>query len=89
MQTYPATKAGGAPFYNLFDCMVDSETGTYLSEDFTFCHRFRKLGGKVWLDTESELRHVGSMEFQGHASVEMTKYGAVRPAHENEAIAAE
>jgi hypothetical protein len=74
MQTYPARKEEGSPFYNLFDCMIDPETGVYLSEDFTFCHRFRKLGGKVWLDTESRLRHVGSMEFQGNPEVEMTKY---------------
>jgi hypothetical protein len=77
MQTYPATTPGGTSFYNLFDCMIEPETGTYLSEDFTFCHRFRKLSGKVWLDTESRLRHVGSMEFHGHAAVEMTKYEAL------------
>ena len=75
MHTYPATRDEGAPFYNLFDCLIDPETGVYLSEDFAFCHRFRKLGGKVWLDTESQLKHVGSMEFEGIASVEMAKYG--------------
>ena len=76
MHTYPATPQRGSPFYNLFDCIIDPETGEYLSEDFTFCHRFRKLGGKVWLDTESRLRHVGSMEF--HADiVELTEQ--VRP----------
>ena len=87
MQTFPATKPGGAPFYNLFDCMIDAETGTYLSEDFTFCHRFRKIGGKIWLDTESRLHHVGSMEFQGDARVELGKYRAVGST--TEAIAAE
>jgi hypothetical protein len=76
MQTFPPPKDGGTPFYNLFDCMIDPETGTYLSEDFTFCHRWRKLGGKVWLDTQSTLRHVGSMEFQGRASLEVARYGA-------------
>ena len=45
--------------------MVDPATGTYLSEDYTFCHRFRKIGGKVWLDTKSRLTHVGSYAFQG------------------------
>jgi hypothetical protein len=70
MQTYPAGPPG--LFYNLFDCMIEPETGVYLSEDFAFCHRFRALGGKVWLDTESRLKHVGSMEFHGHASVEAT-----------------
>ncbi len=65
MQTYPEPKRRSENQYNLFDCMVDSETGTYLSEDFTFCHRWRRLGGKVWLDTRSQLRHVGAYEFQG------------------------
>jgi hypothetical protein len=85
MQTYPARKEEGSPFYNLFDCMIDPETGVYLSEDFTFCHRFRQIGGKVWLDTDSRLRHVGSMEFQGHASVEMTKYAQIPFAREDAA----
>lgn len=51
--------------YNLFDCTIDPETGTYLSEDYTFCRRWRKLGGKVWLDLRSKLNHVGTCEFQG------------------------
>jgi hypothetical protein len=52
-------------FYNLFDCIIEPQTGTYLSEDFTFCHRWRRIGGKVWLDTRSQLRHLGSYEFAG------------------------
>jgi hypothetical protein len=76
MQTYPAPPldGGGAPYHSLFDCTIDPETGTYLSEDFTFCRRFRKLGGKVWLDTESRLRHVGSLEFSGDPATEIAKY---------------
>jgi hypothetical protein len=76
MHTYPIPRIDGGTLYNLFDCMIEPDTGVYLSEDFTFCHRFRKIGGKVWLDTESRLRHVGSMEFEGRAIIEMTKYGA-------------
>ncbi len=87
MHTYPAQPAG-APYYNLFDCMIDPETGEYLSEDFTFCHRFRKLGGKVWLDTESRLCHVGAMEFRGDTAVETTRIAPPR-ADVEEAAAAE
>ncbi len=87
MQTYPPQKAGGAPFHSLFDCMIEPSTGTYLSEDFTFCHRFRAIGGKIWLDTRSRLRHVGSLEFSGNPAVEMTKYGVIP--REPEAAAAE
>jgi hypothetical protein len=82
MQTFPQQKPGGAPYYSLFDCTIDRESGAYLSEDFTFCQRFRAIGGQVWLDTESHLKHVGSMEFLGHAASELTKYGTVAAAAE-------
>jgi hypothetical protein len=51
--------------YDLFGCVIEPETGHYLSEDFAFCHRWRKIGGRIWLDVRSRLRHVGSYEFQG------------------------
>ena len=76
MQTFPVQKVGAASYYNLFDCMIEPGTGVYLSEDFTFCHRARQIGAKVWLDTESHLRHVGSMDFEGSAVLELSKYGA-------------
>lgn len=63
--TYPAPARSTPNLYALFDCMIDPETRTYLSEDFTFCKRWRALGGKIWLDTWSRLRHVGSYEYQG------------------------
>jgi hypothetical protein len=74
-QTYPAPVRPSENLYNLFDCMIDPESRTYLSEDFTFCHRWRRIGGKVWLDTRSRLRHVGSYEFQGSPPIERTQPG--------------
>jgi hypothetical protein len=53
--------------YALFDCMIDPETGDYLSEDYTFCRRWRAIGGEVWLDARSALIHVGAREFAGDA----------------------
>jgi hypothetical protein len=55
--------------YALFDCMIDKESGAYLSEDYTFCKRWRALGGKIWLDTESRLSHIGPFDFNGDAKV--------------------
>ena len=49
--------------YALFDCAIDENTGEYLSEDYAFCRRWRKIGGKIWLDTESRLVHIGTHEF--------------------------
>lgn len=55
--------------YALFDCMIDKESGAYLSEDYTFCKRWRELGGKIWLDTESRLTHIGAFDFNGDSKV--------------------
>lgn len=51
--------------YALFDCMIDPDTREYLSEDYTFCRRWRDIGGEVWLDTQSRLQHTGPWEFAG------------------------
>jgi len=53
--------------YALFDCMID-ETGTYLSEDFSFCRRWTDMGGEIWADLNSALNHVGPMVFRGELS---------------------
>jgi ribosomal-protein-serine acetyltransferase len=50
-----------SPAQGVFDWMVEPTTGQYLSEDFAFCHRFRSVGGKVWLDTQSQLRGARSV----------------------------
>ena len=74
--SYPETRYSGVHAYPtdqtvrpvphaLFDCMIDPVTRTYLSEDFTFCYRWRALGGEIWLDTRSRLTHTGPTDFQG------------------------
>jgi hypothetical protein len=54
-----------ANLYALFDCIIDPETGAYLSEDYSFCLRWRRTGGEIWLDTTSKLTHTGPYEFVG------------------------
>jgi hypothetical protein len=51
--------------YAFFDCMIEPETGDYLSEDYTFCKRWRDIGGEIWLDTQGGLTHVGAYEYVG------------------------
>ena len=55
--------------YALFDCMIEPDTGHYLSEDYTFCRRWRDIGGTLWLDTQGPLIHVGAHEFAGRPDV--------------------
>lgn len=73
VQSYPELKYQsdqgglGAPVsenhYLLFDTMV--EDGRYLSEDYAFCRRMRRLGVPIWLDLRSELTHTGSADYRG------------------------
>ncbi|GAN68466.1 hypothetical protein [Acetobacter orleanensis] len=61
---------GGAP-HALFDCTIDEETGAYMSEDFTFCKRWRAMGGEVWLDTSLVLSHSGMAQFSGNPALRL------------------
>ncbi len=69
---YSAAHTAAAPSrsanqYALFDCGIEPVTREYLSEDYAFCHRWRGIGGKLWLDTQSRLIHVGPRDFVGDA----------------------
>jgi len=57
--------SGSANRFALFECMIDRESGTYLSEDFAFCKRWTDIGGEIWADLESRLDHVGPSVFHG------------------------
>ena len=35
-------------------------------EDYSFCRRWREIGGTVWVDPEIKMGHVGNKTFQGH-----------------------
>lgn len=49
--------------HSFFDC--ERRGDAYLSEDFTFCQRWRDLGGQVWALPDIELRHHGMHAFGG------------------------
>ncbi len=48
--------------YDFFQCTIDSK-GRYLTEDWSFCRRWRELGGKIWADKTIGLTHVGYFRF--------------------------
>ena len=56
--------------FALFDCMIDPDTGTYLSEDYSFCARWTAMGGEIWADAASRLVHVGPTQYSGDLSTQ-------------------
>ncbi|MFZ7171789.1 hypothetical protein [Avibacterium volantium] len=51
--------------YRFFDVMVDPQTNRYLSEDYGFCYLWRKMGGKIYIDCQSNLTHQGAKLYTG------------------------
>lgn len=49
--------------FALFDCGV--EDGHYLSEDWMFCHRWRKMNEDVYIDISINLIHTGMEDYSG------------------------
>ena len=49
--------------YALFDCSV--ENGTYCSEDWVFCNRWRNMGGNIFVDVTITLTHTGIEDYKG------------------------
>ena len=47
--------------YCLFDTSISN--GQFCGEDFTFCDRWRAIGGEVWVDPDIRLSHIGSKTF--------------------------
>ena len=64
--SYSSTKYtddNGFLSYALFDGGVVN--GKYLSEDWMFCDRWKKIGGSLWIDVSINLTHTGIEDFQG------------------------
>lgn len=55
--------AGPRKMHAFFEHVV--RDGKRWSEDYTFCERWRAIGGEVWLDPEIELGHWGPSPWRG------------------------
>lgn len=62
--------------YAFFDPLIDSQTGEYLSEDYAFCKRWRDIGGEIWVDLHSKLRHIGTSDYCGDSALRYRQYAA-------------
>jgi hypothetical protein len=75
-EAYPALRynAGDNAEWALFLDMIDKKStvngryGERLSEDFSFCHRWRTIGGEIWCDDEAAIIHAGRKEYTGRAA---------------------
>lgn len=47
----------------LFDNIHEGDV--YFGEDYSFCRRWRQIGGTVWIDPEMTLTHIGNKGFTG------------------------
>ena len=68
LHAFPRPSQPSDNLYALFDCMIDEESGVYLSEDYAFCRRWRAIGGEIWIDLKSKLTHTGNYSFRGNAA---------------------
>lgn len=72
--------------FRFFDTFVDEDTKRYLSEDYYFSRRWRKMGGKVHLAPWTRTQHCGMYGFVGDipkttlAVVELQKQKQQAPA---------
>ena len=79
---YRRTSTAGDPLaasanrFALFECMIEPETGLYLSEDYAFCRRWTRLAGEIWVDLSSRLTHVGPMAFAGDLATQFDRVSA-------------
>lgn len=70
-KAYPELKyqtGDGSDQYALFLDLIDRDytpEGERLGEDFSFCRRWRRIGGRIWVDPYAELGHWGSYEYGG------------------------
>ena len=65
---------GGTNLYALFDTSLNREEGIYLPEDYTFCNRWRAMGGEIWVDVRSKFTHVGTFEYHGDFAAYMEQH---------------
>jgi len=60
------TSDEGDERFSLFDFLVYD--GMYKGEDYTFCRRWRDIGGKIWMWPDVNTAHVGAFEYRGNVA---------------------
>ena len=58
-------------YYNFFDTLHDPDTKRYFGEDFGFCRRWTKIGGKCHIYVDDYITHVGEYKYEGRIKDDM------------------
>ena len=65
-QTIVNGEAKSNPYmYNFFDTIHEKETKKYYGEDFGFCKKWTKIGGKCYCLIDDFITHVGEYQYNG------------------------
>jgi hypothetical protein len=61
-------KAVGEQFWPLYESYIKTKDGVGYKhgEDYSFCYRWRDIGGKIWVDPEIKMGHMGNKLYEGH-----------------------
>ena len=54
-------KGYGCEVYGFFNCIMVEDSGDYISEDLSFCMRWRNCGGTVYALVDEKIGHEGSL----------------------------
>jgi len=52
--------------YDYFAMGVDGVRGRYTTEDFSFCQRWRDIGGELWVYPNIDFDHIGKKAYKGN-----------------------
>lgn len=63
---YRSPRQGGKTLIGLFDPLTID--GARMGEDYSFCKRWRDMGGKIYADTKIKMGHAGPKLFMGRLS---------------------
>lgn len=69
VEQYPDTEfyVETAPDTKAWALFADYRIGKHkMGEDYAFCRRWTDMGGKIWIDPEIKMGHIGNKTFQGH-----------------------
>ena len=57
--------------WNFFDTLHDPITKTYMGEDFSFCQRWKDIGGKCYAYITDSIVHIGEHQYEGRFADEL------------------